>query len=212
MNIRKAFENLDTPKQRLGYLKPYKNNFEKYKPDVKVFCELGVNHGQSLIGWGRYFPDAIIVGVEIPTHRPGRVFANGSKIHKSHHRIHDRIKVEFGDAMDQEWLKEVSAKYGGFDIVLDDCSHRGIQMKTSFLALWESTKFVYAVEDLGTQFGRHGPEYTTDGNFVTEFLQSLVTEGTIKEKKVVGESEWDSTDKTIKKIKFDHNVVFIHKK
>jgi hypothetical protein len=211
MNIQESFKGLDTPKGRLGYIKPYKNNFEMYKDKVKVFCELGVNAGQSLIGWGRYFPDAIIVGIDLPTNRNCRKFASGNKIHPSHKAIHDQIKIEWGDAMNQDWLKEVAAKYGGFDIVLDDCSHEGIQMQTSFEALWESTKYCYAVEDLETQFGKHGPSFTEKGNFITGHMQSIIKKGKITEKDVRVSSKWESPDPTIRKIKFEHNVVFIHK-
>ena len=210
MNIQESFKGLDTPKARLGYMKPYKHNFEMYKDEVKVFCELGVNAGQSLIGWGRYFPKATIVGIELPTSRSGRVFASGGKIHPSHKLIHDQIKIEWGDAMDQKWLKEVAAKYGGFDIVLDDCSHTGIQMETSFLALWEYTKYCYAVEDLETQFGKHGASFTEKGNFIKGYIQSLIGKK-ITEKDVSVSSKWDVKDPTIRKIKFEHNVVFIHK-
>jgi hypothetical protein len=217
-NIR-VFKQLDTPKNRLGYLLAYENNFEQYRNKVKVFCELGVNAGQSLIGWSRYFPTATIIGVDLPSMKVAKTFANGGIVSPAHQKINKRIKVHFGDAMDKIWLKELSDKYGGFDIVLDDCSHLGIQMKTSFEALWESTKFVYAVEDLDTQVGnKHGNRYIQKINFITDYIQTLITHKVDEEKitqivdtDVSGKSKWESNDDTISRINFQKNVIFIHK-
>ncbi len=212
MNIKDAFGGLDTPKMNLGYGPPYENNFEAVRGEVKTFCELGVNHGQSLIGWSRYFPNAQIIGVELPDNGPCVAFTSGKKQPPSHVKIHDRIKVEYGDAMDSEWLKKIANKYGGFDIVLDDCSHQGIQMKTSFLALWEFTKFVYAVEDLHTQMEKKYAWCVKEENFIKGYIQSIIKERKkIKNQDVTGKTNWNSIDKTIRIIKFDHNVIFIHK-
>ena len=195
-SLTKAFQNLDTPKTKHGYLSAYANNFSY---PVTKFLELGVNHGQSLIGWSNLYPQAQIIGIDLITNIQTRRF-----VHRNHN---DRIKVEFGNANDPEWLKSISEKYGGFDIVLDDCSHMGIQMKTSFQALWESTKYCYAIEDLQTQFPPYNDQYIEEVNFI-HYIESLINRGISKDD-VSNQSSFTLDNMTIN---FQNWVVFFHHK
>jgi len=208
MKIEKAFKGFNTPKIKAGYLKPYENNFEKYRNKVKMFCELGVSHGASLIAWKKYFPNAHIVGIDndIKTCRPelidGHGFPNFAKKY-----LGDKskdISIEIGDAMDKDFLKITAEKYGGFDIILDDCSHLGIQMQTSFEVLWKYTKFVYAIEDLQTQLYS---KYIKDGNFI-DYMKTLVVGEIVS---VQDKKTFTSTKKTISQIDIENYIVFIHK-
>ena len=204
MNIEEAFRGFNTPKVTAGYLKPYENNFERYRDKVKTFCELGVSHGASLIAWKKYFPEAQIVGIDndAATVRPDTGFPNFA--HKYLGDQADDISIEIGDALDVEFLKSTAEKYGGFDIVLDDCSHLGIQMKTSFEVLWNYTRFVYGIEDLQTQFN---PKYIESLNFI-DYIETLVN-GDITD--IKNKTTFTSNEKTISQINIENYIVFIHK-
>ena len=145
-----------TPKPRHGYLKTYENNFNAAIDREKVtsFCELGISRGASLIAWKRYFPNAKIIGID---NREKTLYPlKGPSFYEvSEKFLGDQskdISIEIGDAFDKDFLKSVAKKHGGFDIVLDDCSHIGKQMRLSFEALWQHTRFLYTIEDLHTQF------------------------------------------------------------
>lgn len=207
VNINDIFKGFNTPKANLGYMIPYENRFEKYREQVKVFCELGVSHGASLIAWKKYFPNAKIVGIdhdEITTYG----FEDFARKHLEDKEIED-ISFEFGDAMDRVFLESVAKKYGGFDIVLDDCSHKGIQMQISFEVLWKYTKYLYAVEDLQTQFNGN-PVYIEDGNFI-DYVQTLVKEGGITRSDVENKTTFTSKKEGISHIGFENYIVFMEK-
>ncbi len=206
--IYEAFNQFNTLKKSQGYLKPYENHFEKYREQIKNFCELGVSQGASLIAWKKYFLNAHIVGIDIDaaTCRPelvdGRGFPNFSRKY-----LGDKskdISIEIGNAMDKDFLKSVAEKHGDFDIILDDCSHLGIQMQTSFEVLWKHVKIMYVVEDLQTQLN---PNYIQDGNFI-DYLQTLVNE---KISNIKDRSVFTSSKKTISQISIENYIAFIYK-
>jgi len=208
LKIEEAFDGFNTSKINQGYLKSYENNFEKYRDKVKVFCELGVSHGASLIAWKNYFPNAQIVGIDndAETCRPelidGRGFPKFARKYLGDKS--EDISIEIGDATDIDFLNTTAEKYGGFDIVLDDCSHLGIQMQTSFEVLWNHTRFVYAVEDLQTQMN---VKYVQDGNFI-DYMNTLVN-GEVTD--IKNKTTFMSNKKTISQIDIENYIVFIHK-
>ena len=232
MKMVEAFQGLDLkPGERIqmkiftpkasdhGYLKSYENHFKTYRNHVKTFCELGVSRGASLIAWKRYFPNAHIVGID----NDAATSNIENLVDFAHGLIGEDskdISIEIGDALDKEFLKSIAEKYGGFDIVLDDCSHIGIQMQRSFEALWEYTRFLYVVEDLQTQFAegrkRHGlnfskdRKYNEDGNFITDCLQNLVTEE-ILPINIKDKMQFSSTRDDISDIITENFIAFIYK-
>ena len=205
MKIEKAFEGRNTPKIDQGYLKIYKNNFEEYRSEVRSFCELGVAHGASLVAWKKYFPNAKIIGID---NNPDACLDFSEFFQNLLGNKAKDVSVEIGDAMDKEFLKAVAAKHGGFDIVLDDCSHRGIQMQTSFEALWEHTRLMYVIEDLQTQFSGN-IRYTKDGNFI-EYMQTLVKER-IFQSDIENKTVFTSNKKNIPHISSENYMVFMQK-
>ena len=72
--------------------------------------------GQSLRMWQDYFPKATVVGIDI------------------HHKevSGPRIRFEHGDATDPGFLPRVIDAYGLFDIVIDDGSHLGREIRAAF--------------------------------------------------------------------------------
>ena len=209
--IEEAFKGFNTPKISQGYLKPYGNNFDEYRTKVKMFCELGVSQGASLIAWKKYFPNAHIVGIDndVGTCRPelvnGKGFPNFARKY-----LGDKAKdisIEIGNAMDKDFLNSIADKYGGFDIILDDCSHLGIQMQISFEVLWKHTRLIYAVEDLQTQFNE---KYIKNGSFI-DYIQTLVEER-IDREDIENKTEFTSNRKTISHIGFENYIVFMQRR
>ncbi len=118
--------------------------YEKYLPfnrydDLKIL-EIGVLHAQSLRMWKNYYYRSQIVGIDI--------------LPECKQYEDDRISIEIGSQNDFEFLKQVSEKYGLFDMILDDGTHHSSDVIFSFEHLFESVKSsgVYIVEDCATSY------------------------------------------------------------
>lgn len=156
-NIFKSIlEKYDTDKN--VYEKAYEESFCSKRNDVKLVFEIGVNRGGSLRSFRDYFPNAIIVGIDI---KPHTVFAS------------KRIRVEIGNVMDKEFIDNLLSKYGHPDIVIDDGSHLSNEIKTAYNLLYPYTKFCYVIEDLGTQYNW---KYATDGVPATIIVHQKIDE------------------------------------
>ena len=138
--MKNIFEKYRTDKNILGYIPLYVDSFEKYRQSIKLFLEIGVWQGESLKSWRDYFPNAHIIGVEIDS--------KAVKIEKNE----SRISVEIGDSTNANFVNRLVKKYGSFDIILDDGSHRSVDMRKSFKLFWPHTNLVYCIEDLHTQY------------------------------------------------------------
>jgi cephalosporin hydroxylase len=94
--------------------------------------------GQSLRMWRRYFPNATIVGIDI------------------HHKnvAGPRICFEQGSQSDKAFLRGLVKRYAPFDVVIDDGSHLGRDIATSFDVLWPAVKpgGFYVIEDIDVSY------------------------------------------------------------
>lgn len=143
----------------------YMGHYEKRigKRRVLRLLELGVAHGHSLRMWAEIFSNALIVGVD----------------DSQHCRLHQRIGIDviIADCNDAAKMAAVSMLYGPFDVVIDDCSHQFLQMRTSFEELYPrlAPGGVYVVEDftLSRTGGPDGPteidEFAMRWNGAVEF-------------------------------------------
>lgn len=157
--FKEIFEKYDTDKA-VNYSEAYENCFSKLRNDIKLIFEIGVNRGGSVRGWKEYFPNAIIVGIEID-----RKFWFKD----------DRIKIHIGDATDNLFINFLIKEYGIPDIVIDDGSHFSSDIKKSFKLLYDKAKTCYAIEDYGTQFKEFkGGFYINDGEPATKIAHDLV--------------------------------------
>jgi hypothetical protein len=118
--------------------------YEKYLPfdryDTLKILEIGVLNGKSLKTWKEYFYMSHIVGIDIDPN---------CKQYEE-----EKISIEIGSQYDNNFLREVSEKYGPFDMILDDGSHLNSHVTYSFQHLWNGVKSggVYIVEDCGTAY------------------------------------------------------------
>ncbi len=121
--------------------------------------------GESLRMWRDYFPEALIVGVDV--------------VEKSLD-LGERIVLRRGSQSDPHFLAELRAELGPFDVIIDDGSHRPADIRVSFEHLFEalSPGGLYVIEDLQTSYwsgfggdpaGGHG----TTVAFVASLLDDL---------------------------------------
>ncbi|MGY3446633.1 23S rRNA U2552 (ribose-2'-O)-methylase RlmE/FtsJ [Bradyrhizobium sp. USDA 4473] len=141
------------------YIAKYSELFLQLPRTVKLL-EIGVYHGGSLRLWSEYFsPDSVIVGVD---KNPECKKHEGGNIH-----------VVIGDQGDQAFLSDLSAQFGGFDIVIDDGSHLVSDQIASFESLIRSTRHAYIIEDTHAAYWQPPPSKAALSNFLVDKLDTL---------------------------------------
>lgn len=146
------------------YLPIYDRVFAQYLGKPISMLEIGVNRGGSLELWRTVFgPHATIVGIDINP----EVMA----------RVDPPNLVMVGSQDDPEFLRSVIARVGPPDIVLDDGSHVGRHVITSFETIFPllNDGGIYVIEDLQTSYwpGVFKGGFRRRGTAV-EFLKGLV--------------------------------------
>lgn len=135
----------------------YKNSYEDALSDnrgeIKLVFEIGVFKGESIRAFRDYFFGALIVGIDI---RPETFFEG------------DRIKIEIGNACDNDFIVKLLGKYGRPDIVIDDGSHTSADIKALFSLLWKHVNFCYVIEDLDTQYLGFKGHAVPPGHFIND--------------------------------------------
>jgi SAM-dependent methyltransferase len=112
-----------------------------YRKDVRSVLEIGINTGRSLRMWKRYFPGALIVGIdnkpECCTYDEERIVCL---------QADQGSPQSLYDALDK--LPKDTPK---FDLIVDDGSHEPGHQITSMLALlpFLSPVGIYVIEDIG---------------------------------------------------------------
>jgi Methyltransferase domain len=143
-----------------GYLPVYQAIARDLGPAARV-CELGVDRGESLAFWRGLFPDGDITGVD---HHPYHGATHGCRV----------ILMDQADP-------ELPAALGGmFDLIVDDCSHKGHLTGASFTLLWPLLRpgGFYVVEDwmIGLpEFRWHWMHDPVILDVVASFLRLLAT-------------------------------------
>ena len=149
-----------------GFLEIYSNYFKDYKDKEINILEIGIDKGESLKIWRKYFTRAKICGIDI---------------------IDIKFQIEGvdlikADQTDEKTLKEICDKYKGFDIIIDDGGHHSKQIVISLNFLFDYLKDngLYIVEDLQTSyFPRFGGsrlnlnKRTTSMNYLKSIADSI---------------------------------------
>ena len=127
-----------------SYLHVYERYLASRRDEPLTFLELGVKSGASLRMWKEYFPRAEIHGVDL---NPDCA-----------RHAEDRISVHIVSQDDAEALRALAASTGGFDVVLDDCSHINVLTLASLDLLLPHVRpgGLYIVEDLGMSWIDYG--------------------------------------------------------
>jgi hypothetical protein len=120
--------------------------------------------GESLSMWKAYFRRGFVVGIDI--------FDKSSL-------DEPRLRTVVADQSEPEDLREVSAAFGPFDLIIDDGSHLSRHVITSFQTLFPllADGGIYVIEDLHTAYWpgwNGGREDPADPTTATGFLKTLV--------------------------------------
>ncbi|MCP4967873.1 MAG: class I SAM-dependent methyltransferase [bacterium] len=107
------------------------------RESIGSVLELGVKTGASLRMWREYLPNAEIHGVDL---NPYCLRQRG-----------ERITIHCASQDDEDRLNEVALIAGGFDLIIDDCSHINELTLASHRILWPHLRGGghYVIEDLG---------------------------------------------------------------
>jgi len=121
-----------------NYNRQYERLFHSYRDKPIKYLEIGVYNGGSLRAMRETFKNAtLIVGLDI--------------IHSctAHSDPKNNIFVEIGNCTDEEFIRNVTEKYGTFDIILDDGSHTNKDVINAFELLFPllNDNGLYVVED-----------------------------------------------------------------
>ncbi|MGI9067165.1 MAG: class I SAM-dependent methyltransferase [Pyrinomonadaceae bacterium] len=125
------------------YLRSYEQYFGKLQDREVRLLELGVYKGGSLLLWRDYFQKGLIVGLDL---NPIQL-ADPS----------GRIRTYAGQQQDTSLLDRIGAETapGGFDVIIDDCSHIGELTRISFWHLFDNhlkPGGLYVIEDWSTGY------------------------------------------------------------
>ena len=121
------------------YIKVYDEIFSRYRPKAVRLLEIGIQNGGSLALWAQYFSAATaLVGCDV---NPAC-----AELRYDDPRVH----VVVGDANSDDAAARIDAISPGFDLVIDDGSHRS--------------------SDIIRSFTRYFPKLGDDGLFVAEDL------------------------------------------
>jgi len=126
-----------------SFIAEYERLFAAIRLEPLRVLELGVFFGMSLLMWRDYFPNAIIVGVDVREKPPS---------------IDEQPRIHYvkGSQDDPETLEGAAAVAGRpFDIIIDDASHIGYLTRRSLFYLfprWLRPGGTYVIEDLGAAF------------------------------------------------------------
>jgi hypothetical protein len=138
------------------YLEAYERHFREFVNRKPVVLEIGVMQGGSLQVWKEYFgPGARIIGIDVNPAAP-RYAEPG-------------IEIRVGSQGDRAFLEDLARQCGGFDIVIDDGSHRMEDQKTALETLWPHLRIpgVYLCEDVHTSyFTRFGGGFRRPDTFL----------------------------------------------
>lgn len=146
--FKEIFSKYDTDKTE-NFSDAYEECLTPIRNNIKLIFEIGVNRGGSTKAWKEFFPNALIVGIDI---------------NPECHFEEDRIKIEIGNGADPQFINSLLYRYGRPDIVIDDGSHFSSDIKSSFNFLYKHTRYCYIIEDLGTQFHSFGNGFYINDN------------------------------------------------
>jgi demethylmacrocin O-methyltransferase len=186
------------------YTPHYDRYFRPLKSKRLNVLEIGVGGyeyldigGGSLRMWKAYFRNSRIVGIDI---------------YDKSHRSEPRIDIRQCDQIDEDKLARLSDEYGGFDIVIDDGSHRSEHIIKSFEILFPRLRpnGIYVVEDTQTAYWRTWGGGMENPKTSMNYFKALVDGLNHAEYPIAGYQPtfWD---RNIVEISFFHNMVFIQK-
>ena len=189
-----------------AYTEAYERHLGHLRDRPITILEIGIGGyanvrrgGASLRMWKKYFPLAHVIGLDI---QDKTQFAE------------ERITILQGDQGDRAFLEDLATRYGPFDVVIDDGSHRCEHVIASFEALFPHVRDdgIYVVEDLQTSYWEtYGGSSGADRRKTSmTFLQALVDGLNYAELDLPSYTP-SYTDRWVRSMTFYHNIAFIQK-
>jgi len=189
------------------YIPHYIKHFSLIRKRKLDILEIGVGGydnphqgGASLRMWKKYFPNSMIHSMDIYDKSP---------------QEENRIKIYRGSQSDELFLKNVCAKTGPFDIIIDDGSHVVRDVITSFKILFPILKEggIYVVEDTQTSYWPDlgGNSTNLDDSETSMVYFKRLADGLNHQEYLWPEYIPSYFDKHVVSIHFYHNMVFIYK-
>jgi hypothetical protein len=134
------FDKYDTDKNLKfhNYTRQYQPLLQKFIDKKIKYLEIGVYRGGSIKAIREAFSNAdCILGLDINNEC------------KQYENTSNNIFVEIGNATDSDFIKNITEKYGTFDIILDDGSHVNGDVIKSFEILFPllNDNGLYIIED-----------------------------------------------------------------
>ena len=180
------------------YMPNYHKLFARFRDRPIKLLELGVGGyadedrgGQSLATWRDYFPLAQITGIDIE---------------KKSLDLGDRVQVLQGSQADPEFLLQLVASRGPFDLIIDDGSHRNEHVVESYRILFPTLApgGIYVAEDVQTSFfPLFGGSLTLDAPNSVGYFADIMTR--------FGTGDADPLISEVAAIERFHNMVALHK-
>ena len=160
--------NNDTDKSSIyhNYPRQYNDYFHRFKFKNIKLLEIGVFRGGSLKSWREFLPNAThIVGVDILDWC------------KDYQNISNGMYVEIGNVTNKEFIEYIYNKYGSFDVIIDDGSHKNDHVIKAFESLFPlmNDNGLYIVEDTNvyTSDEHINKSYPNHIDYFTQFLPYL---------------------------------------
>lgn len=197
-----------------NYSRQYQELLSKYRLNSLKYLEIGVLNGGSIASMREVFPNATcILGLDINPNC--KQFEDSSK----------NMFVEIGNATNRDFVSEITKKYGTFDIILDDGSHRNDDVIVTFELLFPllNDNGLYIVEDTicfksANHLNKHYPDHLSYFLRYTPFLNQWrydSTQGT-KDHCVdpfkIQKKSTSVFEQSIDKIEYGCSYIAIHKK
>jgi len=160
----------------------YTEVYDKYIPGTGAYklLEIGIWHGDSLRMWKAYNPELEIHAIDID---------NNVVNHIEHPNPYH---IYIGDQTDPIILDEIVKNGGPFDFIIDDGSHVGHHITSSFKLLWEHVKIggYYFIEDLHAGHANRPETIRIITEWVSDKPHFMIL--TVNDKLLIIEKKWKS--------------------
>lgn len=152
------------------YLDNYENHVSKWRDKEITILEIGVAGGGSIKMWREYFPLAKVYGIDNNPDCAGE-------------------GIFIGDHNEVPFIQSVFEKIGKCDLIIDDGSHVGGDMKYLFKTLfkdWINPGGLYIVEDTHCLYSEH----YNQGSDAFQFFTGLVKDVDVAGRAMTGNQDY----------------------
>jgi SAM-dependent methyltransferase len=121
-----------------NYTRQYNSLLHNFREKPIKYLEIGVGKGDSIKAFRETFKKSTCcLGLDTDSRC------------KNYEDVENNVFVEIGDATDSNFIQQITTKYGSFDVILDDGSHKNKDVIKSFELLFPllNDNGLYIVED-----------------------------------------------------------------